>query len=140
MNKLARVVAQPSTIVGAILSLGTASVPSASADQYVAYAHVLGDGKLDAANSREVLAMAGGNGLYCFKLAFRPKNAVATLADDPTAPNQGVGYIKVAVPPTVAFTCTGMTDPDAYVLTGSETSVGSGQSAGGFPFYVYWTR
>lgn len=105
-----------------------------------AYAHVLGNGSLDTSNSKNVTAMAGGNGLYCFKLKFRPRNAVATLADDPTAPNQGVGFIKVALPPTPTFTCATITNPDAVVETGTETSVGGGQSAGGYAFYVYWTR
>ena len=105
-----------------------------------AYAHVLGSGTLDTANSKNVTALAGGNGLYCFQLKFKPKNAVATLADDPTAPNQGVGFIKVALPPTPTFTCAGMAKPDAVVETGSETSVNGGQSAGGYAFYVYWTE
>jgi hypothetical protein len=140
MRHLGFAIARSFLVGGASLASGTVFVPGALADPYVAYAHVLGDGKLDAANSREVLAMAGGNGLYCFKLAFIPKNAVATLADDPTAPNQGIGYIKVAVPPTQAFGCSGMSDPDAYVVTGTATSVNGGQSAGGYPFYVYWTR
>ena len=106
----------------------------------VAYAHVLGNGKLDAANSKNVVALGGGNGLYCFKLAFKPKNAIATLADDPTAPNQGVGFIKVALPPTPTFTCATISKPDAVVETGTETSTNSGKSDGGYAFYVYWTR
>jgi hypothetical protein len=106
----------------------------------VAYAHVLGNGTLDAANSKNVVAMDGGNGLFCFKLAFRPKNTVATLAVDPTAPNQSIGFIKAAVPPTDLFTCAKIPKPDAVVETGKETAVNSGESAGGFAFYVYWTR
>lgn len=140
MPHLMPAMAGPLAACAAMLAYGTAFAPHANADPYVAYAHVLGDGKLDTANSREVLAMAGGNGLYCFKIAFIPKNAVATLADDPSAPNQGIGYIKVAVPPTQAFSCSGMAEPDAYVLTGTQTSVGGGELAGGYPFYVYWTR
>jgi hypothetical protein len=84
--------------------------------------------------------MAGGDGLYCFKLAFKPKNAVATLADDPTAPSQAVGFIKVALPPTPTFTCAKIDKPDAVVETGSEKSINGGESAGGYAFYVYWTK
>jgi hypothetical protein len=105
-----------------------------------AYAHVLGNGTLDTANSKNVVALEGGNGLYCFKLNFQPKNVVATLADDPTAPNQGVGFIKVAVPPTPTFTCPNDPHPDAVVETGTENSVNGGISAGGYAFYVHWTR
>src|ERR1019366_6097862 len=65
----------------------------------VAYAHVFGDGTLDRANSRGVIRMAGGSGLYCFKLAFQPREVAVTLADDPTAANQGVGFIKAAPTP-----------------------------------------
>ena len=83
--------------------------------------------------------MGGGNGLYCFKLTFEPQNAVATLADDPTAPSQGVGFIKVAVPPTPTFTCATISKPNAVVETGNETAVNAGSSAGGYAFYVYWT-
>jgi hypothetical protein len=119
---------------------GLVGTTEAASPPNEAYAHVLGTGALDAANSKNVSALAGGNGLYCFKLKFKPKNAVATLADDPTAPNQGVGFIKVALPPTPTFTCEGMAKPDAVVETGSETSVNGGQSAGGYAFYVYWTR
>lgn len=106
----------------------------------IAYAHVLSDGTLDTANSLNVVSMKGVNGLYCFKLRFKPKNAVATLANDPTASNQGVGFVKVAVPPTPSFTCPGLAKPDAFVETGSETGVNSGQSAGGYSFYVQWTK
>ena len=105
-----------------------------------AYAHVLGNGTLDTANSKNVVALEGGNGLYCFKLNFQPKNVVATLADDPTAPNQGVGFIKVAVPPTPTFTCANDQHPDAVVETGTETTVNGGISAGGYAFYVRWTK
>jgi hypothetical protein len=84
--------------------------------------------------------MAGGNGLYCFKLAFVPKNAVATIADDPTAPNQGLPFIEVALPPTPLFTCAGIPTPDAVVAIFNETAAGSGRSAGGHAFYVYWTK
>jgi hypothetical protein len=82
----------------------------------------------------------GANGIYCFSLSFKPQNAVATLSDDPTAPNQGVGYIKVALPPTPMGTCAKIPNPSAVVLTGSETGPNSGSSAGGYPFYIYWTR
>ena len=105
----------------------------------VAYAHVLGDGTLDTANSKNVLEMGGGNGLYCFKLTFKPKNAIATIASDPTAPNQGLGFIKVAIPPTPTFTCASISKPDAVLETAKETEVGGGSSAGGWAFYVYWT-
>jgi hypothetical protein len=106
----------------------------------VAYAHVNGDGTLDIAHSKNVLAMGGGDGLYCFKLAFVPKSATATIANDPTAPNQGLGFISAAVPPTPTFTCATVPKPDAVVETSNETSVGSGESAGGYAFYAYWTR
>ena len=106
----------------------------------VAYAHVNGSGTLDTANSKNVVKMGGGNGLYCFKLAFVPKNAVATIADDPTAPNQGLSFIEVALPPTPLFTCSGITAPNAVVATFIETTTGGGQSAGGHAFYVYWTK
>src|ERR1700693_4892363 len=83
----------------------------------VAYAHVLGSGALDTANSKNVVKMGGGNGLYCFKLTFTPKNAVATIANDPTAPDQGLGFIMVALPPTPLFTCSTIPKPDAVVST-----------------------
>jgi hypothetical protein len=88
-----------------VLGCGVPLAQSAAADPSVAYAHVRGDGTLDTVNSQKVVAIDGSNGLYCFKLAFKPKNAVATLAADPTAPNQGLGFISVAVPPTLSFTC-----------------------------------
>jgi len=80
------------------------------------------------------------NGLYCFKLNFQPTNVVATLADDPTAPNQGVGFIKAELRPTPLFTCANVSSPDAVVETGTETSLNGGQSAGGYAFYVHWTK
>jgi hypothetical protein len=123
-------------IVGGALSVREAK----AADLEVAYAHVFGNGTLDTANSKNVLKIGGGNGLYCFKLPFTPANAVATLAVDPTAPSQGVGFIKVAVPPTPTFTCATISQPSAVVETGNETAVNSGVSAGGFAFYVYWTK
>ena len=101
----------------------------------VAYAHVLGNGTLDTANSKNVLAMAGGNGLYCFTLAFSPQSAVATIAEDPTAPNQGPGFIRVGLPPTPLFTCATIPAPNAVVATFNQT-----QSIGGYAFYVYWTK
>ena len=108
--------------------------------QLSAYAHVLGDGTLDAANPSNVAAFGNdGNGFYCFKLNFRPKNVVATLADDPTAPNQGVGFIKVELPPIFSASCV-MQNPDSQVETGDQTSINGGKSAGGYAFYVYWTR
>ena len=122
--------------------IGTALLVSCNppAGNDYAYAHVSGNGTLDAANSKSVIAFDGGNGLYCFKLAFQPKNTVATLADDPTAPNQSVGFIKVAVPPTPTFTCANNQHPDAVVETGNETTVNGGSSAGGFAFCVYWSK
>jgi hypothetical protein len=106
----------------------------------VAYAHVLGDGTLDAANSKNVVDFGNdGNGFYCFKLNFRPKNVVAALADDPTAPNQGVGFIKVENSPVFSASCV-MQNPDSQVETGNQTSINGGQSAGGYAFYVSWTR
>ena len=106
----------------------------------VAYAHVFGDGTLDRANSRGVIRMAGGSGLYCFKLAFQPREVAVTLADDPTAANQGVGFIKAALPPTPLFTCDTIPNPDAVVETGSQTGVNSGVSDGGYAFYADWRR
>jgi hypothetical protein len=106
----------------------------------VAYAHVLGDGTLDTANSKNVVEIGGGNGLYCFKLTFKPKNAVATIANDPTTPNQGLDFVEVALPPTPTFTCATIASPDAVVATFKETTVGGGTSAAGHAFYVYWTR
>lgn len=101
----------------------------------VAYAHVLGNGTLDTANSKNVSAMGGGNGLYCFTLAFSPRTAVATIAQDPTAPNQGPGFIRVGLPPTPLFTCATIPVPNAVVGTFNQT-----QSTGGYAFYVYWTK
>ena len=106
----------------------------------VAYAHVRSDGTLDTAKSKNVIAIGGGNGLYCFKLAFTPANVVATLANDPTASNQGVGFIKAELPPTPLFTCNTIPQPDAVVETGTETTVNGGTSAGGYAFYVHWTK
>jgi hypothetical protein len=82
--------------------------------------------------------MGGGDGLFCFKLAFVPKNAVATIANDPTAPDQGLGFIEAAVPPTPLFTCTGIPHPDGVVAILKETTIGGGHSAGGHAFYVFW--
>jgi hypothetical protein len=106
----------------------------------VAYAHVLGNGTLDTARSKNVVAMAGGNGLYCFDLTFLPKNAVATLDNDPTSPEQGLGFVKVALRPTATFTCAKIPVPDATVMTAKQTTVGGGASDGGWPFYVFWTE
>jgi hypothetical protein len=101
----------------------------------VAYAHVLGNGTLDAANSKNVRGMAGSDGMYCFKLTFIPKTALATLANDPTAPNQGAGFIETAVPPTPMFTCSDLPSANATVNTFYDS-----RSKGGYAFYVYWTR
>jgi hypothetical protein len=106
----------------------------------VAYAYIKGDGTLDTSRSKNIVAFGGGDGLYCFTLTFTPKSAVATLADDPTAPNQGIGFIKTAVPPTPLFTCNSIPNPDAVVETGSETGINSGESQGGYAFFVRWTR
>jgi hypothetical protein len=123
-----------------VIFFGGMSAQNADAEApKIAYAHVLGDGTLDIANSKNIVEIGGGNGLYCFKLTFKPKNAVATIANDPTAPNQGLGFIKVAIPPTPTFTCATIPKPDAVVETAKETEVGGGSSAGGWAFYVYWT-
>ena len=107
----------------------------------VAYAHVLGDGTLDLANSKNVIAFQGGsNGIYCFQLTFRPRNVVATLADDPTAPNQGVGYIKAENAPVLPAFCPNVPNADSDVVTGDQTSINGGMSDGGYAFYVSWTR
>ncbi len=121
-------------IVAVSAQIGCTAAPT------LAYAHVRGDGTLDTANSKNVVGMGGGNGLYCFKLAFVPKTAVATIADDPTAPDQGLGFIEAGLPPTPLFTCATIPNPDAVVATFKETSVGGGQSAGGHAFYAYWTK
>lgn len=110
------------------------------AEAATAYAHVLGDGTLDTAHSKNVVAIDGGNGLFCFKLKFVPKNAQATIADDPSAPNQGLDFIEVGLPPTPLFTCANIPAPDAVVLTADETVIGGGESAGGHAFYVLWTK
>jgi hypothetical protein len=125
-----------------IIASGVLVAESAAAERLqVAYAHVLSNGKLDAANSRNVVAMVNGaTGGYCFKLTFRPRNAVATIANDPTAPDQGLGGILVAVPPTILPSCPPIAKPDSVVTTFKETSVGGGAGAGGHAFYVYWTR
>ncbi|MGO8793363.1 MAG: hypothetical protein ACLQLC_00945 [Candidatus Sulfotelmatobacter sp.] len=115
------------------------STPANSPVQ-VAYAHVNGDGTLDAEHSLNVLEIGGGDGLYCFKLTFIPHNATATLADDPTAPSQGVGFIKAALPPTPLFTCSNIESPDATVETGNVISGNSGISGGGYAFYAYWIK
>jgi hypothetical protein len=107
----------------------------------VAYAHIRSDGTLDTANSKNVASMVhGATGGYCFKLTFRPKNAVATIANDPTAPDQGMGGILVAVPPTILPSCGSMSKPDSVVSTFKETTVGGGEGASGHAFYVYWAR
>jgi len=129
-----------STCAVITVSDGVLTESAKAAPLQVAYAHVLGNGTLDTANSKGVVAMAGGNGLYCFKLTFKPKNAVATIANDPTAPDQGLGFIMVGLPPTPLFTCSTIPKPNAVVSTFRETSVGSGESAGGHAFYVYWRR
>ena len=132
---LVAVVVCAAVVVGGILAQ-TERV----AEPNFAYAHVTGEGQLDLANSKNVIAIGGGDGLYCFKLAFTPKNAVATIADDPTAPNQGLSFIETAVPPTPLFTCSTIPNPDGVVETANETAIGSGESAGGHAFYVYWKK
>jgi hypothetical protein len=122
----------------AVIMSGAPSCNTASVQ--VAYAHVRADGTLDTSKSKNVLAIGGGNGLYCFKLAFTPTNVVATLANDPTAANQGVGFIKAELPPTPLFTCSTIQKPDAVVETGTEMTVNGGTSAGGYAFYVHWTK
>ena len=112
----------------------------AQSPNLVAYAHVLGNGTLDAANSKNVVAFSNeGNGFYCFTLSFRPKNVVASLADDPTALDQGVGFIKVENAPEFSASCS-IPNPDSQIVTGNQTSINGGQSGGGFAFYVSWTR
>jgi hypothetical protein len=128
-------------LMSGVLTVGSSLMgckPS-SGGPSIAYAHVRGDGNLDAANSLNVVAFDGGNGLYCFKLSFTPKNAVATITNDPTA-DQGLAFTEVAVPPTTPFSCAKISQPDAFVSVFKETSIGGGQSAGGHAFYVYWTK
>lgn len=126
------------------ICIATFVVPAQSQNpNLVAYAHVLGDGTLDAAGSKNVVAFetdTGNNGLFCFMLNFRPNNSTATLAQDPTAPDQGVGFIKVAVAPHLGFSCGVIQNPDGQVETGDQTSINGGISTGGYAFYVYWTR
>jgi hypothetical protein len=106
----------------------------------VAYAHVLGDGTLDTANSKNITNFSNeGNGFYCFTLNFRPKNVIAALADDPTAPDQGVGFIKVENAPVFSASCS-IPNPDSQVETGDQTSINGGISASGYAFYVTWHR
>jgi hypothetical protein len=128
-------------VVIAVAVLGwNGCAPSNTGLVEVAYAHVRGDGSLDATKSKNVVTFGGANGLYCFKLTFKPTNVVTTLADDPTAPSQGVGFIKAELRPTPLFTCSNVQDADAVVETGTQTSVNGGQSAGGYAFYVHWTK
>ena len=126
-------------LVCGILALCAGTIGCGSSSS-IAFAHVRADGTLDTANSQNVVSMAGGNGLYCFKLSFKPKAAVATIADDPTAPDQGLGFIETAVPPTPMFTCSTIPTPDAVVATMKETSTGGGQSSGGHAFYVQFAN
>jgi hypothetical protein len=56
----------------------------------LAYAHVLANGTLDTARSRNVAAVSKPipqQGIYCFSLNFTPSNAVATLENAATPPN-----------------------------------------------------
>ena len=127
-------------MVASLVGCATPASPPGPPAAKIAYAHVLGNGTLDTARSKNVVSMGGGNGLYCFKLTFVPKSAVATIDNDPTAPKQGLGFVKVALPPTSLFTCSTVPSPDATVMTATETTVGGGTSDGGWPFYVYWTE
>jgi hypothetical protein len=140
INLFIRIMSLVSTCAVVIVGGAVSARNADAASLKVAYAHVLDDGTLETGNSKNVVEMGGGNGLYCFKLTFEPQNAVATLADDPTAPNQGVGFIKVAVPPTPTFTCATISKPKCCRETGNETAVNAGSSAGGYAFYVYWTK
>ena len=106
-----------------------------AAGTIVAYAHVNGNGTLDTANSKNVVKMEGANGLYCFMLKSSPKNVVATIAQDASAPNQGPGFIRAALPPTPFFTCANIPKPTSVVATFNQT-----QSAGGYAFYVLWSK
>ncbi len=45
----------------------------------VAYGYIKNDGTLDQSRSSEIVAVSGGGGSYCFKVAFDPKVAVITL-------------------------------------------------------------
>jgi hypothetical protein len=120
--------------------LGSATNTNQQTPIKIAYAHVLSDGTLDAAHSRNVVAIGGANGLYCFKLGFIPNAGTATLADDPSSPSQGVGFIKVSMPPTDLYTCTNIPDPDATVETGNLEGANGGVSSGGYAFYAQWTK
>jgi hypothetical protein len=120
--------------IGAV-ALSLAASVAYAAGPTIAFAHVRGDGSFDATNSKNVKLMGGANGLYCFKLAFTPRTVVATISEDPSAPNQGPGFIRAAVPPTPFFTCPTVPSPSSVVATFNNT-----QSTGGYAFYVYWTR
>jgi len=61
------------------------------------------------------------------------------LANDPTAPDQGVAFIKVENAPVFAGSCS-IPNPDTEVTTGNQTSINGGQSAPEFAFYVTWAR
>ena len=111
------------------------NLASAADRNMAAYAHVFPDGTLDANNSKNVTKMAGANGLYCFKLTFKPKTVVATLADDPTGGGIRAAYIAAAVPPTEPFVCSALPEANGYVATYDQS-----QSRGGYAFYVYWAR
>jgi hypothetical protein len=103
----------------------------------VAYAHVLGNGTLDQTEVKNVVKFyAGSNGVYCFKLSFAPANAVATIANDPTA-SQGLSFVEVALAPTPMSTCPGIPTPNSDV-TVFDSVTKSGTS--GHAFYVYWTK
>jgi hypothetical protein len=103
----------------------------------VAYAHVLGNGTLDHTEVKNVVKFqAGGNGVYCFKLSFAPANAVATIANDPTA-SQGLAFVEVALAPTPMSSCSNIPTPNSDV-TVIDSVTKSGTS--GHAFYVYWTK
>jgi len=106
--------------VVALVCTALSVLPASAAGPTVAYAHVRGDGTLNTANSKNVMQ----------------KIVVATIAEDPTAPNQGPGSIRASVPPTPFFTCTNMPTPSSVVATFNQDQ----RSAGGYAFYVYWTK
>jgi hypothetical protein len=79
----------PRGLIGATGATGAAGAAGAqgvkgdtgAAGSALAYAHVLADGTLDTANSKNIVGeehSPGNTGRYCFDLGFTPKNAIAT--------------------------------------------------------------
>jgi len=96
----------------------------------IAYAHVLGEiEKRDRDRS-------GGQWFFCFKLTFKPRNVIATIANDPTAPDQGSAIIEVSLPPLLSASCAKIKDPDSIIST---FDLSTNTSHSGHSFYVRWS-